>query len=318
MTAIRVKHNADLAQAFITKLNVSSRYPKVVEQVEALPLEITKLVRFGYNPSIIEDEGCLLMAYRYHDGNTLSTKLAVAQVAFDGKVLSNRTLDLPGSATSAEDPKLFRHAGAIWLCWVESNYPMLPLSAVVKYGRLEGNKLVNVQQPSVRQPKPIEKNWCPISGDKVRFIYESEPEQKVLDLDGDKVNAEFDSEGPVWPYGPIRGGTPPIMHNGKWLRFFHSGLDNEFDGWRRRYFVGACQMDTVAPFKALAVSSYPILFGSELDHLRAEDRRQCIHYKPRVVFPGGAVEHDGNFLLACGINDSSCAILKISPQMLNL
>lgn len=318
MTAIRIKHNSDLAQAFITKMNTTSRYPKVLEQVASLPLEVTKLVRFGYNPSILEDEGCLLMAYRYHDGNTLSTKLAMAQVGFDGKVLSNRTLELPGNAPSAEDPKLFRHHGQVWMCWVESNYPERPLSAVMKYGRLDGNTVVNTKQPTPPNPKAIEKNWCPLPGDTVRFIYESEPEQKILELDGDKVVLECDSPGPVWPYGPIRGGTPPIEYKGKWLRFFHSGLDNEFDGWRRRYFVGAALMDSVPPFTTLAVSTHPVLFGSEVDDLRGPERRQCVHYKPRVVFPGGAVAHDGHFLVAVGINDSACAILKIGLVQLNL
>lgn len=316
----RIAHNANLTTALIAKLKVAARFPRVTEQVPALPLDVTKLVKFGYNASIIEHDGCLLMSYRYHDGDTLATKLALAQVSFEGEVISNRTLEMDNGNISVEDPKLFLMDGGIWICWVQSTWPNVPISSVVRYGLLDGNKVVKVHQPSPPQPKAIEKNWCPVVTDHgvLYFIYESEPKQVVFKVDGDNITETLAGPTPGWCYGVIRGGTPPIPYKGKLLRFFHSGLDNEWDGWRRRYFVGACLMDSQPPFGVVAISSRPILFGSEVDGVLRQDRSKCPQYKGRVVFPGGAVERHGQFLLSVGINDSACAIVRLTPQMLNL
>lgn len=314
----RLEHNSKLSQEFITKLAVRGRYPSVLDQSASLPLELTKLVRFAYNPSILEDLGCLLMAYRYHDGDTLSTKLALAQVAFDGKVLSNRTLEFPDNSGSVEDPKLFRMGDAVWICWVYSSWPVRPVNAVVRYGRLEGNKIVNIHQIEPKTPKTIEKNIVPfMCGTSLFCIYESEPEQVVYELREGKVVSEFRSPSPIWAYGPVRGGAPPVEYQGKLLRFFHSGMDNEWSGWRRRYFLGACVLDSAPPFTVQAISSRPVVYGSEIDPLNASDRSQCQQYKPRVVFPGGALEKDGQFLVSVGVNDSACSILKITESQLN-
>ena len=35
------------------------------------------------------------------------------------------------------------------------------------------------------------------------------------------------------------------------------------------------------------------------------------------MFPGGAVESDGYWLLALGMNDSACVIAKIRPNQLH-
>lgn len=314
--APRTKYNADLSAKWMAELKVTARYPKVSQQVELLPLQLNKLIRYGYNGSILEHEGCLLLAYRYHDGQTLSTKIALAQVSFAGDVLSNRTLDIPCDGQSVEDPKLFLWNDNPMVCWVQSTWPEAPPTAVVKYGVIEGSRVVSVHQPAPPKPKPIEKNWCPMT--KGTFIYDSEPDQTILTFEGDKLHEEQHCPAPHWPYGAIRGGTPPVPYRGQLLRFFHSGLDNEYDGWRRRYFLGACLHDRTPPFAVSAVSARPIVYGSEIDDLPVSQRGDCPQYKGRVIFPGGAVEHDGHFLVAAGCNDSAVVILKIKPDQLNL
>jgi len=320
MSDPRITYNAKLAEEFIQRLKVSSRYPKVSDQVETLPIEIGKLVRHSYNPSIVKHGDGLLMAYRFHDGPTLATKLAIAELDFTGKVLSNRHLEIKTEEpASFEDPKLFYIGQDVWICWVQSTWPSMPPTAVVKYGRLEGNTVVNVQQPTPPNPKPIEKNHVPLTvGDALYFIYESEPKQVVFQLDQSKIIETFASDPPSWPYGSIRGGTPAIQYQGKLLRFFHSGLDNEFDGWRRRYFMGAMLMDPVSPFKVEAISKKPVVYGSELDQIPVSERSKCHQYKPRVVFPGGCVEHDSKLWVSVGINDSACSVLKLSHDQLHL
>lgn len=318
--APRIKHNSDLCAEFIAKNKVTSRYPKVTDQVEVIPLELDKLVRFAYNPSIIGCGDHLLMAYRYHDGDTLATKLGLAEVAFDGKVISNRTLDTGNNEFSHEDPRLFRAKNKVMICWVESTWPNYPLLSSVKYGEIEDNKIVHVHQPTLNFPKKIEKNWVPMTTEEglVRFIYESDPIQVIFEIIDGKICHELLSDPLFWPYGAVRGGTVPMPYGDKLLRFFHSSLDNEFPPQIRRYYVGAVLMEDKPPFKMVQISRRPILYGSEIDNLSSEARRQCRQYKRQVVFPAGAGPGSDCLFLSVGVNDSACALLKIRPDQLNL
>ena len=71
-------HNRDLATDFIAKSGVLSRYPKVSEQVECLPLDSARLPAFSYNPSIYRKEGRLWMTYRYHYEANFKTRIGIA------------------------------------------------------------------------------------------------------------------------------------------------------------------------------------------------------------------------------------------------
>ena len=113
----------------------------------------------------------------------------------------------------------------------------------------------------------------------------------------------------------------PLEYDGKLLRFFHSTLDNEFAfpnrmvGYRR-YFLGACLMDPTPPFQTVAVSRKPIVYGSEI--CGAPVPPGVVNLNSRVVFPGGAIARDGYWVVAVGVNDYHCALLKITPKELNL
>lgn len=309
----RLAHNAALCAEFVQRHKVAARYPKLSEQLPLLPLELEALVTHGYNPSIARQGEGLLMAYRHHAG-TLATKLALAEVTFGGRVQSNRALDFGYEPASAEDPKLFTWKDATWICWVESTWPHFPVTSVVKYGRLEGNRLVAQHQIQPPNPTPIEKNHVPLVADGVlHVIYHSEPEQIVFALEDGKVAKEYRAPAPLWPYGAIRGGTVPLPYDGALLRFFHSGVDKEWGAqWPRRYFVGAMLMEAIPPFAPKAVSVKPIAYGSELDDLKVSQRPG--HHKQAVVFPGGAVLHNGEVLLSLGVNDSACALARVKPE----
>ena len=309
----RLRHNRDLAAAYIGD---RPRWPKVSEQVECLPLDLGKLHKNAYNPTIIERNGSLFMAYRYHEG-TLASKLAVAYVADNGAVRGNHKLDLVGH--SLEDPKFFQFgSGELWMSWVEAYWPVKAVGSV-RYGGFKGESLHEAARPVYGQNDGdhLEKSWVFFErGGELYFIYQSSPKQVIVRWSG-KIEGEYVTPGPHWPYGEIKGGTPPIPYEGKLLRFFHSTLENEIDLPRREYYCGACLMNPEPPFEVVQVSRKPILYGSLADGLTAEDRQKCIHWKPKVVFPGGAVERDGHWVLSVGVNDSAIDLCKINPQQLN-
>jgi predicted GH43/DUF377 family glycosyl hydrolase len=99
----------------------------------------------------------------------------------------------------------------------------------------------------------------------------------------------------------------------KLLRFFHSSIDA---GAQRRYFIGACLMNATPPYEVSAIGSRPILYGSEIDDLRVKDRP--FHWKANVVIPGGAIEDKDGWLLAVGVNDSACAVVRVTEKDLRL
>ncbi len=294
---------------------ITGRYPRVIDQVPVLELERAKLFKYGYNPSIIEEQGKILMAYRYHDGKTLHSDLALAMLDYDGKVIHNRKIDLgPGG----EDPKLFTFGGQTYLSWVESTFPNQPWRSVVSYGLLEKGPIPHTPELPGNDFSTIQKNWVFFgSGTALYCIYQCHPEQVTYCLQGAGMVSKFTvTPGPRWPYGHIRGGTSPVLFEGNLLRFFHSGLDNEFQPPHRRYFLGAYLMRPDPPFEVIAVSGKPIVYGSEIDDGKVRDRP--IHWKGNVIFPGGAVANGDHFLVSCGVNDFQCQILKIYPKDFHL
>lgn len=299
----------------ITKLGIYSRYPKISEQVQEIPI-VGELQPGGYNPSIVRGE-TLFMAYRYHPEQTAATRLAVATINVnnDYKVLSDCPIK-SGKLASNEDPRLFEGPnGSLWCSFIDSTWPVVPPAACVRIGFFAaGNELVNVTTPKIgnNDLSCIEKNWIFWYDDgELYCMYLTSPQQIIY------VNDEvLATPGPKWPYGDPRGGTAPLEYDGYLLRFFHSSTRNEFEGPRHRYFVGAYIMKPEPPFEVVAVSRKPILYGSEMDNWKVKDRPH--HWKPNVIFPAGAVATEKGWILSCGVNDAACALLEITPEMLNL
>jgi hypothetical protein len=61
--------------------------------------------------------------------------------------------------------------------------------------------------------------------------------------------------------------------------------------------------------------SKPLLIGSEEDNTTSIERSSCTHRKPNVVFPGGAIECEGGWIVSVGINDCCCALVKIPSTL---
>jgi len=315
--APRLKHNNDLAQAFMAEHKVYSRYPKVSEQVATEPLRLEGLKPFGYNPSITEHGGFTVMAYRYHADNTLATKLRYATLNPDGEVL--RDIPLEAEGKSVEDPRLILRDKEVWMGFTSSIFPDQPYSAVIKFGRIKDGGIGEIIQPSIGKNdwSGTEKNWVFFTHEgRLNCIYRCHPQQEIYWLDGLEPVNTYTTAGPKWAYGPIKGGTPPVQYEGTLLRFFHSTLDNEFGKYNRRYYVGAYTMAAKPPYQVFRVSKKPIIYGSEVDDLKVKERP--FHWKANVVFPAGVTIQPYGWCVSVGINDSACLLAKVRPEDLNL
>ncbi len=311
----RIAHNQKIWEF----LGLRDTVPAVVKQAQSLPLNPLSLQPYAYNPSICRVKNNLWITFRFHTHGNLSTHLGIAEIEPHGN--ANRIAMLPIPGHSVEDAKFFNFRGERWLSWVESDYSGQPRpNSVVKIGKLTDDWQVN----TILHPDCPRNDWTGMQKNYVFFehdgqlmcLYESAPNQTVyrIDVATGKCDHKYITEGAAWPWGLIKGGfiiETPKEH----IRFFHSTLDNEIPPWRRRYYVGALLMDNKPPFTVLKISSEPLLSGSAADDLHVPNTN-IHHYKGRVVFPGGAIRLDGAWMLAVGVNDCQCKLMKITDLKL--
>lgn len=300
----RLAHNKAHLDAFLKSRGIKSQFPPVEQQLESVV--VAGLFKGGYNPSIIRHNGGLVMAYRFHADDTAATRIAVAELDDSFRVTSNQQLEINDETSSHEDPRLFEFKGALWMAYVSSTWPKFPASTVkyVELSKPDHWRVGNPVEYHHAERQTMEKNHCPFpAGDKLHIIYRHSPQQVIYTADerGDMITPSL-----RWPYGEIRGGTVPMPYHGRLIKFFHSSIRGEMPPTFWRYFIGALVMDAEPPFKMLAVSKRPILRGSEVGGDESVKR-----FKKNIVFPAGAIEHEGGWLLSVGVNDSQCLLVKV-------
>lgn len=328
-----LKHNQTLLDKFMADNAMLDTEPRISGHHPTIPLNPMSFPAFSYNPSAAwwKDKAgktSLWVTFRHHVAG-VHTALGIAEIGDHGSAVRAKTLSIQGD--SVEDARFFWHDNQLWLSWVVSNWDgYTDPQSIVRFAKVNEDWELS---PSV-QPKygrndmtAMEKNWCLFAVNQhLLCIYRTWPEQVVVefDVEGNVLN-EYKCEGFKWLWGEPRGGSMLWTREGQLLRIFHSGLDNET--WPkdapgmahpRRYYVGACVMEAKPPFKVIKVSERPILRGSIDDDLSAEQRKTCRHYKGRVIFPGGAVASRDGYLIACGINDSSMAMVQVTQEQLGL
>jgi hypothetical protein len=156
-----------------------------------------------------------------------------------------------------------------------------------------GGNSMNVEETT----RTHQKNWCWWFHDnQLHLLYHSKPWRIAAIGKSFEDATPYESEGVGVSYGEIRGGTPPILVDGLYWTFFHSSLPwvDRF----RRYHMGAIGFESKPPFKPVMVTPSPILTGSQNDY--------WLPRKPLVVFPGGALFKNGEWLIVYGVNDLKC------------
>jgi hypothetical protein len=304
------KVNRDAYDRISEILHVTGNFPPASEQLSALALDASVLPPFSYNPSLGRFNGKMIMTYRYHADGDRRTRLGMARL--NGSRLEEpRDLQLTGH--SLEDARLFTFHGETWFSWVESDIGAGPKAhCVVKYGRLDFfGKVTETHQVKIgsNTGQHMEKNWCFFESDENLFcVYRAQPDYTVLQLHGSAVINEYKTPEVRWAYGEIRGGCVVPYGEKSLLRLFHSRTESI----EPRYYVGALIMERRPPFNVVAISKRPVLYGAELPDCGKYP------YKARVVFPGGALPFEKDWLLAVGLNDCACGVVKVSEKDLNL
>jgi predicted GH43/DUF377 family glycosyl hydrolase len=274
--------------------------------------------RRAFNASICFFGDELWMAYRVsYDDAPDGLRLATLDRAF--KVVRDVRLSVPlKDGWGAEDPRLFSHNGCLHVAWTAANYKAKPWNATMFYGEITNARGIawvdEALQPrfGLNTVNQREKNWQFFSQRGRLFAQYQPSPHHIIELDGETVINEWKSNGFSWDHGKPSGGTPPILNrDGNLLSFFHSWNDHPTN--ERIYHFAAMEMEPVAPFRVLRVSSRPILSASSTWPL-PKDR-----WKPLCVFPCGAIRRDnGNYLVSCGVNDNGIRIFDVTEAELGL
>ena len=160
-----------------------------------------------------------------------------------------------------------------------------------------------------------EKNWVPFvaGANQIALIYAHSP-WTVLLLE---VGAEaavfrnvFSSPGLSWPFGDIRGGTPPLSFGDDTLiTFFHAP---QVIGSRNVYMTGACVFENSPPYAPRLMTREPLLIAP----YRSTVQRFGWPVLASVIFPlGAAVAADG-FRLLCGLDDGEIGCFPLKAEQL--
>ncbi len=159
-----------------------------------------------------------------------------------------------------------------------------------------------------------QKNWIPFDWNgELHISYSMCPHEILIPsfrngVCSPKYITEFINE---WEYGKLRGSTPPVLIDGQFLAFFHSGVKlrspatNNWKAWH--YFMGAYTFSDQPPFQITQISKKPIMHPSFYTSSNRDKR---------VVFPGGFVFAGPNIHVAYGKDDCEMWIATLDKKAL--
>lgn len=158
-----------------------------------------------------------------------------------------------------------------------------------------------------------EKNWVLFSyNSKILMEYEISPhvilEPSLQDGSCEMLEFNSDTDEQVkiieWPYGIIRGGTPALLVDDKYLGFFHSSRMDKITK-KYTYYIGAYTFSNTPPFTIDRVSISPFF------HPDFYSTPKNAKTTSRVVFPGGFVIKNDKIYLCYGENDDAIKIMVL-------
>ena len=268
---------------------------------------------WAFNAGLIRFKGRLLMPYRT---DWAGSRVHVAELTEDYGVISTTQLDLPHPRATGgqEDPRLFDAGGELRLHFVGVEAVRGRGRTSQLYARLTDDlrvAAVHCPEPTnFARQEPKEKNWSPFWHDGEHLaVYETGPRHVVVRIDGDR--AERVADTPValpWSGGFLRGGAPPVRVGDRYYHWFHGRVGTDRHPW---YNVGLAVFEARPPFRVVAMSPHPMLWGDMAANLTTDRSYAC------TAFPCGAVIENGVWKVSMGWNDRGVRIGEWSHDSVN-
>lgn len=223
-----------------------------------------------------------------------------------------------------EDPRLFTVGKDIYISFIAATILNGKHCACQGLARVSGGWKVlavsypdygtNINDASVGNGvKEGEKNWTFYGhAGAVRCLYSLEPAE-VTELAGNR--ATFVSRTfckPNWTWGRLSGSTPLIPFQGALLGMFHSFVKSPTE--QRNYFAGWFLFDPKVN-RITAISKSPVM---KAERNWAKDCRSINQWwKPNAIFPCGLIEHEGQYIVSYGWQDSLPMLAFFDPEEIN-
>ncbi len=162
--------------------------------------------------------------------------------------------------------------------------------------------------------RTVQKNWVPYVWDDTLLLTYTVNPHEVLYLNWINGNCYscYQTKAKLnWHFGELRGSCPPLLDDGEYLSFFHSGLytasEASYGNNLWHYFMGAYTFSADPPFAMTKISPVPIMTEGFYT------QSQC---EKRVVLPGGFAICDSTIYLAYGKDDCEIWIATIDKNAL--
>lgn len=285
----------------------------------------------AFNPSILKVEEGYLFSFRYMPNHHQPWHSYIGLVILDHSfnpispvTLLNTRIRDKRTMSQAEDARLFMFKGKIYLVYNDNMETHSPSTwerrdmYMTELYKVNGSyelgvplKLIHTQKYSYQM---WQKNWIPFeSNGKLYFTYSIDPHE-ILNPNLSTGMCEHLLETRVnlpWNLGTPRGSTPPVLVDGEYLSFLHSGMvtTSQASGWGEmwHYFMGAYTFSPDHPFEITKMSPLPIV-GNGF-YLNSGCPK-------RVIFPGGCVVSGNKIYVAYGRDDCEMWVCTINKERL--
>lgn len=285
----------------------------------------------SYNPSIIRFGEGYLLTFRYPPDPIHRVFISYIGVVLlnekfekisHPQLLNTRTLDCLVPSQS-EDARIFSYSGRLFLIYNDNDNSVIRAffnrrDMFIAELFYDGDKFTLSTPLKLRYEKKyhqlVQKNWVPFEWDNTLLLaYSLGPHEIIYpNLYNGACYPCYETSSPIhWDYGTLRGSTPPILVDGEYLAFFHSGtLFSSSASWDLplwHYFMGAYTFTAEPPFEITKTTPHPIV-GKGFYTLS-----DC---EKRVIFPGGFVVSGSNIHVAYGKDDCEVWIATIDKNAL--
>lgn len=308
----------------------------VFEPEKLLPAAWRDQARLGpvrtFNPGLLRDprgDGWLL-AYRVvaPDGARrigicrLNAALEIvpdSAVAMSDHVRFRAGADYPAVVRGwFADPRLYHFGGRVWIYWNSGWHEPRNHQFLQELDPTTLHPLGAAREMLLRgERQKLEKNWTLFGGDErsglaVYSIIPHRVLQFSFEGDGDIPFEEVHRHAwtlPRYPacHGGLRGGAPPVAHDGAWWSFCHSVHDGT-DGYR--YAPAVYAFKAQAPFRPIAAPVSPLALGNPFGGQRVHARLNPA--VGEVIYPCGAARDGARWIVSHGLNDEFCALSLLS------
>lgn len=288
---------------------------------------------WAFNPGLVREGDGWLLAYRIILADQLR-RLAICRLDHDLQVVpgspsgvSDRLRLPPGDRYPDivhrwfADPRLYRWDDRLLLYWNSGWHEPCNHQFLQELDAATWNPLGQPRELVLGgDRRPVEKNWTffRAADGGLLCVYSIMPHRVLrasFDVAGEVqceplVETDFTAAGYPPSHGGLRGGAPPVWHDGRQWSFAHSIHDGA-TGYR--YEAAAYAFEATAPFAPRAEPVMPLdLAGPDRDTRRLPRLNPAVE---SVVYPCGAALDGDTWLVSFGINDERCGIARIPHEL---